>query len=290
MHKTPLGLLLFAAILIAGCQTRTASNKQPSPAFVPAPKLLNQLERLPDDHPLVVMTLLKFENAQGHKAYESYASERVSALRKLGGELLFFGKGKPHKEHEEGSRTVLGLTPNPWDYMVFERYPSRKDYRQLIESEALTPTRTAAEQHLTAISVYALNGTPRSGKEDVYPRSKAETVTNSDLPAGKTHYEINLLQFKPDGGESVYYDKYAVKVMPMLREISAKVVFGLKPELRLAGEEDYHRVILVSYPSTKVFTDMIYSDAYAAISPDRTKALNIGHLFGFENAASSVER
>lgn len=291
MRKATLSYLMIVAGLITGFPTETrADETQPGKALVPTAELLDRLESLPDEHPLFVMTLVKFDDDQGAKLYQKLSSQRLPILRKMGGELLFFGKARPHDEPPAESHHVLGLEPNPWDYIVLERYSSRKDLRRLIESKELASARAAAEQHVKAITIYALNGTARTGKENVYPRSKAEKVVDPDLPAGQTHYEINLLQFKPNDGESIYYDQYAAKVMPLLNEISAKVVYGFKPELCLVGDETYHRVILVSYPSTKTFTEMIYSDDYAAISPKRTRALQVGHLFGFENVASSIER
>ena len=56
---------------------------------------LDTMESKPDDHPVFVMRLLKYRGEEGEESHKKYNEVAVSRIRELGGDVVFFGKGKP---------------------------------------------------------------------------------------------------------------------------------------------------------------------------------------------------
>ncbi len=83
---------------------------------------------------------------------------------------------------------------------------------------------------------------------------------------------LNLLKFKPDGGQ-VAYMKYGMAVQPLLRRHGAKSLFFGRAEFCLIGNGDWDAVALVQYPSNQSFLDMIESADYQAIHHHREAGL-----------------
>ena len=88
---------------------------------------------------------------------------------------------------------------------------------------------------------------------------------------------LNLLRFKPDGGEERYAE-YGAAVAPLLEKAGARVVFLGDAALPLLGEGSWDSVLLVEYPTRQAFLDMIGSAEYQAIGHLRTEALECGEL------------
>lgn len=89
---------------------------------------------------------------------------------------------------------------------------------------------------------------------------------------------LNLLRFKPDGGEERYAE-YGAAVTPLLEKAGARVVFLGEAALPLLGEGGWDSVLLVEYPTRGAFLEMIGSAEYQAIGHLRTEALEHGELY-----------
>lgn len=83
---------------------------------------------------------------------------------------------------------------------------------------------------------------------------------------------VNLLKFKPDGGE-VEYAKYAAGVAPILEKLGAKILFAGRAEHCLIGNADWDMVALVEYPRKKTLMQMSLSPEYRAIHHHREAGL-----------------
>ncbi len=89
---------------------------------------------------------------------------------------------------------------------------------------------------------------------------------------------LNLLRFKPDGGQERYAE-YGAAVTPLLEKAGARVVFLGESALPLLGDGRWDSVLLVEYPTRQAFLDMISSAEYQAIGYLRTEALEHGELY-----------
>lgn len=85
---------------------------------------------------------------------------------------------------------------------------------------------------------------------------------------------FNLLRVA--GGDRALYDEYSQRVLPILARLGAEVVYAgecsttvIAPEVH--GEWDL--VLLVRYPSRKVFTAMVTDPEYLEIADLRTRGL-----------------
>jgi uncharacterized protein (DUF1330 family) len=88
---------------------------------------------------------------------------------------------------------------------------------------------------------------------------------------------LNLLRFKPDGGQERYAE-YGAAVTPLLEKAGARAVFLADSALPLLGDRRWDTVLLVEYPTRQAFLDMIASPEYRAIGHLRTEALEHGEL------------
>jgi uncharacterized protein (DUF1330 family) len=88
---------------------------------------------------------------------------------------------------------------------------------------------------------------------------------------------LNLLRFKPDGGQERYAE-YGAAVTPLLEKAGAHVVFLGEAALPLLGDGRWDSVLLVEYPTRQAFLEMIASAEYQAIGYLRTEALEHGEL------------
>jgi haloalkane dehalogenase len=92
------------------------------------------------------------------------------------------------------------------------------------------------------------------------------------LPDDHPIVMVNLLKFKPDGGQAEYA-KYAAGIQPILDKIGAKVLFAGKAEYCLIGKADWDMVALVQYPHKKTLLQMSMSPEYRAIHHHREAGL-----------------
>jgi uncharacterized protein (DUF1330 family) len=88
---------------------------------------------------------------------------------------------------------------------------------------------------------------------------------------------LNLLRFKPDGGQERYAE-YGAAVAPLLEKAGARVVFLGEAASPLLGEGPWDSVLQVEYPTRQAFLEMIASPEYQAIGHLRSEALEHGEL------------
>lgn len=88
---------------------------------------------------------------------------------------------------------------------------------------------------------------------------------------------LNLLAFKPDGGQERYVE-YGAAVLPLLEAVGGRVVFQGAAAPAVIGEQSWDLVLLVEYPSRGAFLEMIQSPQYLAIAHLRSEALARGEL------------
>ena len=92
------------------------------------------------------------------------------------------------------------------------------------------------------------------------------------LPDDHPIVMVNLLKFKPDGGQAEYA-KYAAGIQPILEKLGAKLLFAGKAEYCLIGKADWDMVALVQYPRKKTLLQMSISPEYRAIHHHREAGL-----------------
>ncbi len=92
------------------------------------------------------------------------------------------------------------------------------------------------------------------------------------LPDDAPIVMVNLLKFKPDGGQAEYA-KYAAGIQPILEKLGAKILFSGKAEFCLIGHADWDMVALVQYPRKKTLFQMSTLPEYRAIHPHREAGL-----------------
>ncbi|HEY1285082.1 MAG TPA: DUF1330 domain-containing protein [Solirubrobacterales bacterium] len=103
---------------------------------------------------------------------------------------------------------------------------------------------------------------------------------------GRPVVMLNLLAFKPDGGEERYME-YGAAVAPLLERVGGRIVFLGQPAPVLLGDESWDMVALVEYPSRQAFLDMVGSEEYQAIAHLRTEALAKGELHPMDPAPAA---
>jgi uncharacterized protein (DUF1330 family) len=96
---------------------------------------------------------------------------------------------------------------------------------------------------------------------------------------------LNLLRFRPDGGQERYAE-YGAAVAPLLERVGGRIVIAGEPAAPLLGDDSWDLVALVEYPSRQAFLEMISSPEYGEIGHLRTEALTRGELHPMEPVAA----
>jgi uncharacterized protein (DUF1330 family) len=285
MAKYHLAIIVFCSCPLSLAQDQSFED---TPAdLVPNAERLKTLESNPDDHPVVMLKLLNYKSETGRKSYGKYLESSVPRIRELGGEILFYGKATSVDSDLIDETKLFGWRTSPWDGVVLEKYRSRKDLGKLSESEDYRKGLIHRRDGLENTVVYALNGTRRR-IDGVEPTVAAINLEPDHPPPAV--YMLNLLRFKR-GGENSYFEDYGKPVTELIfKKHHGKIIYGLKPEQTLIGEEQYDRVILVMYPSIEEFTKMIQSEEYQQISHYREDAIEVGHLFAFTSESEELKR
>ena len=89
---------------------------------------------------------------------------------------------------------------------------------------------------------------------------------------------VNLLRFKPDGGEACY-EKYAQLAAPHIMKAGVQVLFRGVGRAAVIGTESWDEILLVQYPSRQHFFDMVTTPEYQTLSEYRTAALEDSRLY-----------
>ena len=83
---------------------------------------------------------------------------------------------------------------------------------------------------------------------------------------------VNLLKFKPNGGQADYA-QYGAKVQPLLAKVGAKPLFSGRADVCLVGDGDWDMIALVEYPRPAALMEMASSPEYQAIHHHREAGL-----------------
>jgi len=119
----------------------------------------------------------------------------------------------------------------------------------------------------------------------VNPLLNLDKVQPDDLDSGPI-VVLNMLKFK-SRDRLTQYLRYAAGVLEGWKDKGVEAVYAGELKERVNGEMgDWDYVLLVHYPSRRVFYDMLRSDAYQAIHPDREAALSDGVLWPSEPVIS----
>jgi uncharacterized protein (DUF1330 family) len=98
----------------------------------------------------------------------------------------------------------------------------------------------------------------------------------SKLDADGPIVMLNLLRFRPDGGAETYA-RYAEAAAPFLQKSGASVRYMGDVAATVIGGERWDEVLLVEYPSTRAFFEMVGDPKYPAQL--RTDALVDSRLY-----------
>ena len=82
----------------------------------------------------------------------------------------------------------------------------------------------------------------------------------------------NLLRFKPGGGAKMY-EQYSSKFVPLFQSKGGRVLFSGRYLMPLIGDDDWHLLTLVEYPSVQAFVDFVQSEEYQDMAPLRAQSL-----------------
>ncbi len=105
----------------------------------------------------------------------------------------------------------------------------------------------------------------------VVPEDEALRALASNSDEGKV-VMLNLLKFRGEEGARAYY-RYVQNVSKILEERGANIVYAGKATELLVGDETWDAIILVEYPSRKVFVEMVNSPEYQKAHVDREQGL-----------------
>jgi uncharacterized protein (DUF1330 family) len=83
---------------------------------------------------------------------------------------------------------------------------------------------------------------------------------------------LNLLKFKGEEGARAY-DRYGESVSKILEAHGARIVYAGQAAELLVGDETWDAIVLVAYPSRKVFLEMVNTPEYRTAHVDREQGL-----------------
>ncbi|MBL4571167.1 MAG: DUF1330 domain-containing protein [Alcanivorax sp.] len=128
------------------------------PVIDPNPQTLPEiLASLPDDTPIVMLNLLRFNDTarykdgeadySGREAYQKYSDVAFGKVRGVGGELVWKGKALAGVIAPEGEK---------WDDVLLVRYPSKQAFASMLADpgyQQATKHRTAALQEARLVAM-----------------------------------------------------------------------------------------------------------------------------------------
>lgn len=96
-------------------------------AELPTAEQAEQLARIPEDQPVVMINLLRFNQPDGIEHYQRYAREVQPHLERVGGTPVYAGTAEAQ---------VIGEGLRPWwDAILVVRYPSRQAFMDMVTGE-----------------------------------------------------------------------------------------------------------------------------------------------------------
>lgn len=102
----------------------------------------------------------------------------------------------------------------------------------------------------------------------------------ANLPPGEPVVMINLLKFKEGEGRD-RYRQYAREVQPHLDRVGGKVRYAGTAPVNIIGDGEspwWDAILVVEYPSSQAFSDMVADPGYQQIHEHRAAALTQGDL------------
>lgn len=227
--------------------------------------------------PIVVVDLVKFKPG-GAPRYDIYDKIAEAKVKDLGGEVIFRGAAAPVPGMESG------LPSDEWDRVTFRKYPSMQavmDMGSSKEYQGAFPNRIVSVEKSF---VYAYSGELPSLVDGA--KIRMDPMATVPPPASnETVYMLNLLRFKKDGGRNKFFMKYGAASSPFIQKTGGGPVMMLKGIGPVIAMEEIDRLILVQYPSVKLFRDMVLSEEYQAIMHLRTEAIDVGLIWAFSMIA-----
>ncbi|MDP6342838.1 MAG: DUF1330 domain-containing protein [Alphaproteobacteria bacterium] len=98
----------------------------------PTDEQLQEIAELPDEGPVVMLNLLKFNEqsadgqGSGWDAYVRYSEAVIGLIKRRGGDILWAGAGE--------AVALGGEADGDWDYVALVQYPSRKAFVEMMQS------------------------------------------------------------------------------------------------------------------------------------------------------------
>lgn len=102
----------------------------------------------------------------------------------------------------------------------------------------------------------------------------------ANLPAGEPVVMINLLKFNDGPGRERYLE-YTREVQPHLDRVGGKVRYAGTNPVNIIGDGErpwWDAILVVEYPSSQAFTDMVSDPGYQQVHGHRAAALEQGDL------------
>ncbi len=100
------------------------------------------------------------------------------------------------------------------------------------------------------------------------------------LPPDAPVFMVNLLRFKPDGGEA-RYQRYARDAAPHLARVGARPRFAGTAAGMIIGDDAepwWDAILVVEYPTPSAFLAMVTDPAYGVVHEHRAAALERAEL------------
>lgn len=94
----------------------------------------------------------------------------------------------------------------------------------------------------------------------------------ADADPGAEFVMVNFLKFKPGGGSRAY-GKYGSAFAKLIKQYGGEFIYNGRVAQRFVGDDDWHAVALVRYPSRKAFYELTTSEEYLKIHPFREDGL-----------------
>ena len=144
----------------------------------------------------------------------------------------------------------------------------KKSRREFIKN-----TGTAAGA-VTAMAALGMSGEAEAHTVEInaqLPTAEQEKAL-LELPGDGPVVMLNLLKFKPDGGQAAYM-KYGMGVQPLLEKVGAKSLFFGRAAVCVIGNADWDMVALVQYPNKEALGKMTATPEYEAIHEHRLDGL-----------------
>lgn len=230
----------------------------------PSEASLEQLSRLADDSPIIMLNMLRFRPRGDSTIYSMYGREAAPEVEKVGSFVAYFGT------------VITSLDPTlgfdtSWDALVMPVYHRRASYLELQNSSAYQlaiPYRTAGTSRRT---LYVLGDKPEV--DDTLCTVAQLHASRKPLPAGPEDvYVVDIMRCSGTIGQQRLRD-WEHRVRPLQLEAGATPTLSLTPETPVLSEEFWEHCALTRFPTLQAVQDLYASKAWQEASVDRQQAL-----------------